>query len=95
MDGGTTAKETAGTSATFEWAPATGKVDWSMTLQRGLCDWWDLQCPQHAMLPMFFMGQAEAWAIEAPWQRPQGVRATNNPMASTIRFTMENNCFMP
>ena len=68
------------------------RVDWSITWQRRL---WDLWFWQHFMFPMWAIEQVEDWLMEDAWQRPQGVRATNNPKVRTIRFKMENNFFIP
>jgi hypothetical protein len=46
------------------------------------------------MFPMWAMGQAGVWLTAGPWQRPQGVRATNKPITRTVRLRIESNFFI-
>jgi hypothetical protein len=43
---------------------------------------------------MWAIEQVEDWLMEDAWQRPQGVRASNNPMTRIVRFRIVNIDFM-
>ncbi len=77
-------KETTGAVAAAKPCETAGVEDWSMALQSGLEG---LLLWQQSILPdMDFMVQVgEAFSI-APWQIPQGVRATKTPRINVIRL---------